>query len=84
MCSVMRTLPTLSCALALGAFAGCTPQPGTGQTEQGVSGATFTTLPDGSAVDANIYASKDDVYLDGGPSANAPSKAAALPAEGDD
>ena len=31
------------------------------------SGAIFTTLPDGSEVNFNIYSSKDDVYLDGGP-----------------
>ncbi len=42
------------------------------------SGAIFTTLPDGSAVNFNIYASKDDVYLDGGPGQNAPQTAAGL------
>jgi len=42
------------------------------------SGAIFTTLPDGSAVNFNIYASKDDVYLDGGPGQNAPKTAAGL------
>ena len=36
------------------------------------SGAIFTTLPDGSAVNFNIYDSKDDVYLDGGPGSGAP------------
>lgn len=43
-----------------------------------VSGAIFTTLPDGSRVNANIYQSKWDVYLDGGPGIGAPSQAAAL------
>lgn len=43
-----------------------------------VSGAIFTTLPDGSRVNANIYPKKSDVYLDGGPGMGAPSKAAAL------
>lgn len=43
-----------------------------------VSGAIFTTLPDGSRVNANIYQKKTDVYLDGGPGIGAPSKAAAL------
>lgn len=43
-----------------------------------VSGAIFTTMPDGSRVNANIYESKDHVYLDGGPGPNAPAKAAAL------
>ena len=42
-------------------------------------GAIFTTLPDGSRVNANIYESKDDVYLDGGPGPNAPQTAAGLP-----
>jgi len=43
-------------------------------------GAIFTTTVDGSRVDANIYAAKTDVYLDGGPGQQAPSTAAALPA----
>src|SRR3989442_3725032 len=43
-----------------------------------LSGAIFTTLPDGSAVNFNIYASKSDVYLDGGPPPGAPSTAAGL------
>jgi len=45
-------------------------------------GAIFTTLVDGSRVNANIYLNKEDVYLDGGPGPNAPSTAAGLP-EGD-
>jgi cysteine-rich repeat protein len=45
-----------------------------------LSGAIFTTTGDGSRVDANIYAAKADVYLDGGPGDGAPSSAAALPA----
>jgi hypothetical protein len=45
----------------------------------GVSGAIFTTLADGSEVNANIYASKADVYLDGGPGPGAPQTAAGLP-----
>lgn len=44
-----------------------------------LSGAIFTTLPDGSEVNFNIYASKDDVYLDGGPGPGAPQGAAGLP-----
>ncbi|MBW6468809.1 MAG: hypothetical protein K0B85_06585 [Coriobacteriia bacterium] len=43
-------------------------------------GAIFTTLEDGTRVNANIYQAKEDVYLDGGPGVQAPSKAAALPA----
>jgi len=45
-------------------------------------GAIFTTVQDGSRVNANLYADKRDVYLDGGPGPNAPASAAALP-EGD-
>jgi cysteine-rich repeat protein len=47
-----------------------------------VRGAVFTTTADGSRVNANIYAAKTDVYLDGGPGPSAPPHAAAL-AEGD-
>lgn len=32
-----------------------------------IHGAIFTTLPDGSAVNHNIYTDKEDVYLNGGP-----------------
>jgi hypothetical protein len=42
------------------------------------SGAIFTTLADGSEVNFNHYASKDDVYLDGGPGPGAPQTAAGL------
>lgn|SRR5262245_14986174 len=42
------------------------------------SGAIFTTLVDGSAVNYNIYAAKEDVYLDGGPGQGAPQTAAGL------
>ncbi len=42
-------------------------------------GAIFTTLSDGSAVNFNIYPSKDAVYLDGGPPPGAPQTAAGLP-----
>ena len=48
----------------------------------GPSGAIFTTFWDGSAVNANHFQYATDVYLDGGPGANAKSTAAALP-EGD-
>ncbi|MHB9109773.1 MAG: prealbumin-like fold domain-containing protein [Armatimonadota bacterium] len=43
-----------------------------------VSGAIFTTTENGTRVNANIYPSKEAVYLDGGPGPNAPAKAAAL------
>jgi hypothetical protein len=42
------------------------------------SGAIFTTLPDGSEVNFNIYAAKELVYLDGGPGPGAPQDAAGL------
>jgi len=42
------------------------------------SGAIFTTLADGSEVNYNIYAAKEDVYLDGGPGPGAPQTAAGL------
>jgi len=44
-----------------------------------VSGAIFTTVADGSEVNFNIYAAKEDVYLDGGPGPGAPQHAAGLP-----
>jgi hypothetical protein len=65
-------LVTLFAALILLMFAGSAiagPLPG----------AIFTTLEDGTRVNANIYQYKEDVYLDGGPGVQAPSKAAALP-----
>jgi len=46
----------------------------------GVSGAIFTTNVDATIVNANTqYTSKCQVYLDGGPGANAPAGAAGLP-----
>jgi hypothetical protein len=42
------------------------------------SGAIFTTLVDGSEVNFNQYASKEEVYLDGGPGPGAPQHAAGL------
>ncbi len=43
-------------------------------------GAIFTTIADGSIVNANTqYTSKCAVYLDGGPGEHAPAKAAGLP-----
>lgn len=47
----------------------------------GLSGAIFTTDASGTVVNGNTqYASKCDVYLDGGPGPNAPAHAAGLPA----
>src|SRR5690349_12717521 len=42
------------------------------------SGAIFTTDENGTRVNQNIYESKLDVYLDGGPGPNAPQTAAGL------
>jgi len=42
------------------------------------TGAIFTTVFDGSEVNANQYPSKPDVYLDGGPGIGAPATAAGL------
>ncbi|MDA0770953.1 MAG: hypothetical protein O2821_12135 [Chloroflexi bacterium] len=45
-----------------------------------LSGAIFTTTPDGSFVNQNVkYNDKKEVYLDGGPPINAPASAAGLP-----
>ena len=44
-----------------------------------LTGAIFTTLPDGSKVNYNQYPSKPLVYLDGGPGDKAPQHAAGLP-----
>jgi hypothetical protein len=45
-----------------------------------LSGAIFTTNASGVPVNLNIYAAKQDVYLNGGPGINAPASAAGLPA----
>lgn len=60
----------------------CVALLGVAQAHAAVSGAIFTTLSDGSAVNANIFSAKCDalgVYLDGGPGPNAPQGAAGLP-----
>jgi len=44
------------------------------------SGAVFTTVEDGTQVNANIFEYEWDVYLDGGPGPDAPVDAAGLPA----
>src|SRR5262249_13804023 len=51
-----------------------------GTDEAALGGAVFTTTGDGIRVNANVYTSKDAVYLDGGPGASAKPGAAALPA----
>jgi len=76
----MQRITTVSCALVVAFAGGCQ---GLDFNESGselrLSGAIFTTLSDGSAVNHNIYDDKDDVYLDGGPGNGAPQHAAGLP-----
>jgi len=67
-----RVAFTIALALLL-AFVGAAP------AFAQLPGAIFTTLVDGSRVNANIYAAKCDVYLNGGPGPNAPPTAAGLP-----
>lgn len=50
-----------------------------GVASASIHGAIFTTLVDGTRVNANLYELKEDVYLDGGPGVNAPASAAGLP-----
>ena len=47
-----------------------------------VAGAIYTTLSNGSEVNFNIYAAKDDVYLNGGPGKGAGSNAPGLVPDG--
>jgi hypothetical protein len=67
-----------------GACVASNPSPSelTGTDPQSLTGAIFTTDVNGARVNQNIYASKLDVYLNGGPGQNAPPHAASLP-EGD-
>lgn len=48
-------------------------------TISSISGAIYTTTFTGAIVNANIFDSKDYVYLNGGPPPNAPCTAAGLP-----
>jgi cysteine-rich repeat protein len=76
----MQRITTVSCALAAALVGGCQGLELDETTQLGqIDGAIFTTLSDGSRVNHNIYADKDDVYLDGGPGDGAPQHAAALP-----
>jgi cysteine-rich repeat protein len=79
-----KTLQLVLSAVSITALAaGCIAESDeAGSSTVSLTGAVFTTLPDGSRVNANIYDDKEDVYLDGGPGPGAPSAAAALP-EGD-
>lgn len=53
--------------------------PAVAQSKSNVTGAIFTTISNGTAVNANLYSSKCSVYLDGGPGPHAPASAAGLP-----
>jgi hypothetical protein len=66
-------IAVLAGIMAVG-FAGA-PQ----EAEAAIQGAIFTTDAAGTVVNGNIYSSKGDVYLDGGPQPNAPCTAAGLP-----
>lgn len=79
----MRIATNATLMLALGFASGCLidaseDSASTIETAR-LSGAIFTTLADGTQVNANIYDAKTDVYLDGGPGNGAPINAAALP-----
>ena len=52
----------------------------TGVAAPPLSGAIFTTDASGVPVNLNLYATKEDVYLNGGPGINAPDDAGELPA----
>jgi hypothetical protein len=67
-------LAPLAAVLAVVAVAGAVPP------TTPLSGAIFTTDDTGVPVNLNIYDSKRDVYLNGGPGINAPDDAAGLPA----
>lgn len=67
----------LAAALAV-ALMGAAGLPGATAAGMAPTGAIFTTLEDGSEVNFNQYASKDHVYLDGGPGPGAPATAAGL------
>jgi len=65
---------------ALGLLVGSVALCVSGVAAAQVSGAIFTTTPDGSIVNENVhYTSKPDVFLSGGPGPNAPPGAAGLP-----
>lgn len=66
---VKTVIPVLSLVAASSAFAN-------------VAGAIYTTLANGTEVNFNIYASKSDVYLNGGPGKGAGSNAPGLVPDG--
>jgi hypothetical protein len=70
----LAAIAPLAAVLAVVAVAGAAPP------TTPLSGAIFTTDETGVPVNLNIYAAKEDVYLNGGPGINAPDDAAGLPA----
>jgi hypothetical protein len=74
-----RILAVAVTAPVVVALASATPATAAPPTTQ-LSGAIFTTDVTGEPVNLNIYAAKEDVYLNGGPGINAPDDAAGLPA----
>jgi hypothetical protein len=59
-------------ALSLAAFAASVTL-----VAHAVNGAIYTTAAGGMLANGNVYASRPDVYLNGGPPANAPCEAGA-------
>lgn len=72
----MKSISSLGSMLGLAAVLAAPP------AFANVAGAIYTTLSDGSEVNFNIYASKDDVYLNGGPGKGAGSNAPGLVPDG--
>jgi hypothetical protein len=72
----MRTRLMLSMLMAVGLAGAITAIP---TSASQISGAIFTTNATDSEVNVNQYASKSDVYLNGGPGVGAPLDAAGLP-----
>jgi hypothetical protein len=68
-----HVIAVLAAAVPLAAVA-----PGIASAGGAPTGAIFTTVANGSEVNYNIYAAKEDVYLDGGPGPGAPQTAAGL------
>lgn len=73
-----RKLLTLLAALGIAVAMPWTTASGAPDVQ--LSGAIFTTDSTGNPVNLNIYDSKEDVYLNGGPGQSAPPDAAGLPA----
>jgi hypothetical protein len=75
----MKHMTRILLASVVLALPGVIPQYFTAYAAAPLQGAIFTTLVDGSIVNANTqYISKCAVYLDGGPGPNAPANAAGL------